>query len=189
MAPLVLKTVLNPTLLVHELWELLSKYTKSTISFNLRINSVLQTHLFVFWFYTNQGTPNSWQTRVLWRHLLDKIYCATSKHPGKIWIVSTFIRIKPENKVENSYYLNIFLWVEHFFKMNIGMIFMILHSSSPDSSTKSPTLTGANLTDSNPTTDYDVVFKLIPWLWRIGSESDWPLSAPVEPILYWPRRQ
>ena len=121
------------------MYELLSKYTKSTILFNLRINSALQTYLFVSWFYTNQGALNSWQTRVLRRHLLNKLYCATSKHPAKIMIASTLIRIKPENKVQKELF-KYFLWVESFFEMNIGVIFMILHSISPNSSTKSTLL-------------------------------------------------
>ena len=70
----------------------------STILVYLKKNSALKTHLFIFWFYPNQGALTSWLVRFLWRHFNNKLYHTTSKQPAKKRDASTFIRIKPNKK-------------------------------------------------------------------------------------------
>ena len=54
--------------------------------------------------------------------------------------MSTFIRMKPENKSRKLLLFKYFLRVKPFFKMHAVVIFMFLHSSSLDLITKSTAL-------------------------------------------------
>ena len=133
MLSICLKTVLNQTLLVHKQLEMFSKSVKSTVLVNLRIN------IFV-WFLV---LCESRRTELL--ECFDVIFLISyimrrQSTLLKLRVVSTFIWIEPENKSRKQLLFKYFLWVEPLFKILIVMIFMFLHSSSLDSSTKSTLL-------------------------------------------------
>ena len=73
-----------------------SVYFKKTIF-------ALKTYWFslLSFFHPNHAAHNSYLARVLWRHFVNRLYCATSSHSAKVRVVSTFIWIKQKNKTKN----------------------------------------------------------------------------------------